>query len=153
MAIRNDQIAECFYRMAELLEVQAANPFRTRAYRHAAIAVDNYPASVAALVAEGRDLSGPLVIGKDLADKVREICQTGRLKALEALEANADPDLVALTRVPGLGPKRIAVLRERLGVTSVEDLVKAASEGRVRALPGFGLAFEARLLHDLQRPA
>lgn len=153
MAIRNDQIAEFFYRMAELLEIQGANRFRTRAYRRAAIIIDNFPESVAGLVAEGQDLSVPLAVGKDLAGKIREICHTGRLKALETLEANADPALVALTRTPGLGPRRIAALREKLGVNSVEDLVKAASEGRVRALPGFGPAFEARLLRDLQRPA
>lgn len=153
MAIRNDQIAEFFYRMAELLEIQGANPFRMRAYRRAAIAIDNFPESVARLAAEGRDLSGPLAIGKDLAGKVREVCATGKLAALERLEASASPALVALTKAPGLGPKRIAILRERLGVNSVEDLVKAASEGRVRALPGFGPAFEARLLRDLRRPA
>jgi DNA polymerase (family 10) len=153
MAVRNDQIAEFFYRMAELLEIQGANPFRMRAYRRAAIAIDSFPESVAGLLARGRDLSDLPAIGKDLAGKIREICDTGRLQALESLEAGADPALVALTRAPGLGPKRIAALREKLGVNSVEDLVKAASEGRIRALPGFGPAFEARLLRDLPRPA
>lgn len=152
MAIRNAQIAEFFYRMAELLEILGDNRFRIRAYRRAAITIDNFPEEIAGLVADGRDLSALPAIGEDLARKIREICDTGRLKALETLEANAAPDLVALTKTPGLGPKRIAVLREQLGVESVEDLARAASEGRVRALPGFGPAFEARLLRDLRRP-
>lgn len=151
MAIKNGQIADFFYRMAELLEIQGADQFRAGAYRRAAILIDSFPEDVARLVANGRDLTELPAIGKDLAGKIREICDSGQLKALDTLEASTSPALVALSKVRGLGPRRITILRERLGVDSIDSLAKAASEGRIRNLRGFGPRFEARLIDDLKQ--
>ena len=146
MAVHNSDIAALFYRMAELLEIEGANPFRIRAYRRAAATVENLPEPAARLIAKGTDLTELPAIGDDLAGKIKEICATGQLQALKAVEARTPPALLALSALPGLGPKRIWALYQQLGVTSVQDLAKAASEGRVRALPRFGAAFEAKLL-------
>jgi DNA polymerase (family 10) len=152
MTVHNTDIATLFYRMAELLEIEDANPFRVRAYRRAGATIEDLPESVSDMLARGDDLTELPGIGEDLAGKIKEICETGRCRALEEVEARTPSALAALAAVPGLGPKRVQALHEKLGVNSLEDLAKAASEGRVRALPRFGEAFEARLLKQLGKP-
>jgi DNA polymerase (family 10) len=142
-------VAAIFYRLAELHEIEDANPFRVRAYRRAAATLEDLSEPVADLVAQESDLTELSGAGEDLAGKIREICETGRLAALEAVEACTPSDLARLAAVPGLGPKRVKVLHEALGVCCVEDLIKAAKAGRVRGLPRFGEAFETRLLQSL----
>lgn len=149
-AVHNSDIAEIFYRLAELLEIEDANPFRIRAYRRAAATIEDLPQPAAEMLDRGEDLSELPGIGEDLAGKIREICDTGRLAALQEIEARTPSDLARLTAVPGLGPKRVKVLHDVLGVRSVDDLVKAATAGRVRELPRFGEAFEQRLLNELK---
>jgi DNA polymerase (family 10) len=152
MTVRNADIAAIFSRMAELLEIEGANPFRVRAYRRAAATLEDLGEPATALVARGQDLDALPGIGEDLAGKITEICRTGRLQALEQLEARTPSALAQLTAVPGLGPKRVRALHDQLGVESVEDLAKAAAAGRVRGLPRFGEAFEKRLLAALRKP-
>lgn len=153
MAVHNTDIAAVFYRLAELLEIEGANPFRIRAYRRAAATIEDLPEPAAALIARGEDLAELPGIGDDLAGKIREICNTGRLRALQEVEARTPSALARLTAVPGLGPKRVKVLHEALGVTSPDDLARACAAGRVRELPRFGEAFEARLLAALKTPS
>lgn len=153
VTVHNADIAALFYRMAELLEIEGANPFRVRAYRRAAATMEDLAKPAIDLLAMGADLADLPAIGDDLAGKIREICDTGRLKALDEVEARTPSALAALAAVPGLGPKRIRMLHERLGVSSIQDLARAASEGRVRGLPRFGPALEARLLKALRKSA
>lgn len=148
--VHNADVAEIFYRLAELLEIEGANPFRIRAYRRAAATIEDLAEPAAVLLARGQDLADLPGIGEDLAGKIAEICRTGRLQLLEEVEARTPSDLARLSQVPGLGPKRVKVLHEALGVTSIEDLARAAAAGRVRGLPRFGEAFEQRLLKELQ---
>ena len=150
--VHNADVAEIFYRLAELLEIEGANPFRIRAYSRAAATIEDLPEPVATLLARGEDLAELPGIGEDLAGKIAEICRSGRLKALEEVEARTPSDLARLARVPGLGPKRVKVLHDALGVNTVEDLARAAAAGRVRGLPRFGAAFEQRLLQELKAP-
>lgn len=149
-AVHNSQIAEIFYRLAELLEIEGANPFRIRAYRRAAATIEDLPRPAAEMLARGEDLSDLPGIGEDLAGKIIEICATGRLGALQEVEARTPSDLARLTAVPGLGPKRVKILHDVLGVRSVKDLIAAAAAGRVRKLPRFGEGFEQRLLKELR---
>lgn len=150
MTVHNTDIANIFNRMAELLELEDANPFRVRAYQRAAATMRDLGEPAAALLARGEDLDELPGIGQDLAGKIAEICGTGRLKALEELEARTPSTLARLSAVPGLGPKRIRALHERLGVDTVEELAEAAAKGKVRRLPRFGEAFEKRLLTSLK---
>jgi DNA polymerase (family 10) len=150
MAVHNADIAAQFNRMADLLEIEGANPFRVRAYRRAAGTIEDLPESIADMLAAGKKLEELPGIGADLAGKIREICETGRLKALAEVEARTPSTLAALTAIPGLGPKRVQQLHEKLGIETVADLVKAARAGRLRELPRFSAAMEAKLLKEIE---
>lgn len=151
MAVHNADIAAQFYRMADLLEIEGANPFRVRAYRRAAATIEDLPTSVASMLAAGEDLDDLPGIGPDLAGKIREIVATGHSAALEQVEHRTPPGLAALTAMAGLGPKRVKLLHERLGIETVEDLARAARAGKVRELPRFGPALEAKLLAECEK--
>lgn len=151
MPIHNRDVAEMFDRMADLLEIQGANPFRVRAYRNAARIVGDLPRSVGDMIADEEDLSELPGIGKDLAGKIEEIVRTGALSALEELAREVPVGLADLTALPGLGPKRVKVLHDELGVSDLEDLQRVATKQRIRDLPGFGEKTEERILRALRR--
>jgi DNA polymerase (family 10) len=153
MSVRNAEIADIFDRMAALLEIQGANPFRVRAYRNAAQTVGDLPRSVGDMLAEEEDLSTLPGIGKDLASKIAEIVDTGQLTALAEVEKEVPAGLVDLTRLPGLGPKRVKILYEELGICDLTGLERAGRKGRIRELAGFGTKTEQRILDALSRHA
>ena len=103
MPIHNHDIADIFERMADLLEIEGANPFRVRAYRNAARVVDSMSQNLADLCARGMDLKELPGVGQDLAGKIQEIIQTGDLGALKELEARTPPTLAALMQFGSLG--------------------------------------------------
>lgn len=142
MPIHNDEIAGIFEQLADLLEIDEANPFRVRAYRNAARTLRNLTEEAADLIEEGEDLSALPVIGEDLAGKIEEIVKTGHLETLEKLKRTVPAALADLTRVPGLGPKRVKSLYDKLGVKSLADLRKAVAKGELKRLPGFGAKTE-----------
>ena len=107
----NSEIADVFEQVAELLEFQRTNPFRIRAYRNAGRTIKDLPESVAHIVAgDDRQLTDIEGIGKDLAAKIVTLVQTGSLPMLEELLAEIPKSVLAILRVPGLGPKRAAIL-------------------------------------------
>jgi len=149
----NADIAAVFDEIADLLEIQDANPFRVRAYRNAARTLGGLAKDVSAMATEGKDLTRIPGIGHDLAEKIGEIVSTGRCRALEKLRKEVPPALAELLKVPGLGPKRVKSLHDSLKVQSLADLKKAARDGRIRALPGFAEKTESHILDVLaQRP-
>ncbi|GLQ79595.1 DNA polymerase/3'-5' exonuclease PolX [Mesorhizobium huakuii] len=149
MGIHNADISAMLNRMADLLEIEAANPFRIRAYRRAAATIDDLPENIPGMLAEGRPLSDLPSIGEDLAGKIEEFVNTGHLQALEEVEARTPSTLAALTAIPGLGPKRVHTLHEALGIKSLDDLAKAAKTGKIRDLPRFSAAAEAKILDEI----
>ena len=142
----NQQIAQTFNRIANLLEIKGGNRFRVRAYRNAARTIESLGKSLQEMVQQGEDLTSLPGIGKDLAGKIREIVETGRLSRLEELEKQVPPGLVELLKVEGLGPKRIKILHDKLGITNLEELRDAASQDKIRELPGFGKKLEDLIL-------
>jgi DNA polymerase (family 10) len=148
--VTNSDIAEILDRITELLELEGANPFRVRAYRNAARTVTGLPHSVGALLAAGEDLSELPGIGKDLAAKIVEICETGHLRFLEEIEARTPPGLAKLLGVPGLGPKRVQLLYTVLGIDDLDKLAAAAKAGKLRRLPRFGARNEEKILRALK---
>jgi DNA polymerase (family 10) len=139
--------------LADLLEIEEANPFRVRAYRNAARTINDLPHSVQSMLADGADLSTLPGIGKDLEAKVAEIVETGHLGLLETVEKQTPAALGDLVALPGLGPKRVKVLHEKLGIDSLDDLARAARAGKIQALPGFGASTEQKILHEIERRA
>jgi len=146
MPVHNTEIARLFNRLADLLEVENANPFRVRAYRNAARIVSGYSKSMANLLAEGQDLSELPGIGKDLANKIKTITETGNLPLLKEVEARTPAALSDLMKIEGLGPKRIKILYEQLHISSLDDLKQAAHNGQIRELKRFGSKTEAMIL-------
>jgi DNA polymerase (family 10) len=149
--IHNAEIAQIFSEYADLLEIQGANQFRVRAYRTAARNIADLSQSIADMVARGEDLSELPGIGKDLSGKVADIVTSGRLFQLEELEKEVPAGLLDLTRLAGLGPKRIGALYRELGIASIEQLEAAAREQKIRGLPGFGAKTEQAILAEIER--
>ncbi|WP_303678802.1 DNA polymerase/3'-5' exonuclease PolX [Ralstonia mannitolilytica] len=145
----NRAIAAIFSEIADLLEVEGANPFRVRAYRNAVRVVEGLTESVDAMLARGADLTALPAIGTDLAAKMREIVETGTCAMLARVRMEVPPYVVQLLQLPGLGPKRARILQHELGITSLDDLARAASDHRIRELHGFGARTELRLLEAI----
>ncbi len=139
------EITDILEEIAVLLELKGENPFKARAYTNAARALDNYEGDLAQLVTEGRigELPG---LGEALQKKITELVKTGRLGYYEDLRASVPEGLRAMMEIPALGPKKIKVLHEKLGITSVAELEAACQAHRVRDLPGFGAKTEEKLL-------
>ena len=153
MPVHNADIAAVFEEIADLLEIDAANPFRVRAYRNAARTVQGLGEHVSELVARGEDLSELPGIGKALAEKMEEIVATGRCQALEKLRTQSGAGVVELLHIPGLGPKRVATLYHELDIQTTEQLLRAVKDHRVSQLPGFGSKTEQHILDMLQAHA
>ncbi len=149
--MHNHDIARRLSRLADLLEIEGANPFRIRAYRTAARIVSDLPQEVTTMLNEGADLTALPGIGRDLAAKITELATTGQLELLRQVEARVPDQLADLMALPGLGPKRVRRLHEDLGIRTLDQLEAAARAGRVRALPGFGRQTEQMILREVRR--
>ncbi len=149
MTVHNAEVATAFEEMADLLEIEGANPFRVRAYRFAARTLRDLPAEVGEMVAKGEDLTSLPGIGDDLAGKIKEILATGTAAAIEAQRKRVPATLTGLLRIPGLGPKRVKRLAHELKIRSLSELQTAAQAGRVRTLAGFGEKTEQHILDAL----
>lgn len=152
--MKNAEVARFFADLADLLEIQGANPFRVRAYRNAARTIESLTDSVSDLARDPeRDLDDLPGIGKDLASKIVTIVETGGLPMLEELREKIPPGVVDMLRLPNLGPKKVAALHEELGVNTLEELKQAAENGRVAELRGFGKKTEDAILETIDQVA
>ena len=151
MAATNAGIAAIFEEIADLLDIQSANPFRVRAYRNAARTIGDLGTDVTTFMARGMPLTDIPGIGEDLANKIREIVETGSCEFLQRLEKDVPPAVAQLLRVPGLGPKRVKTLWHDLDIQTLEQLLQAAQAQRIRDLPGFGEKTEQKILEAVQQ--
>ena len=151
MPVHNADIAGVFDEIADLLEIQEANPFRVRAYRNAARTVENLSLELAGAVGSGQRLPKLPGIGADLAAKIEEIVRTGTCGLLVRLRKELPAGVTELLRVPGLGPKRVKALYRDLAVKTLPQLLRAAEQGRVRELQGFGPARETQIAGAVKR--
>ncbi len=153
MPVHNEDIAAVFDEIADLLEIEGDNPFRIRAYRNGARTLRELGRDIRTLVEGGEDITRLAGIGKNLAAKIHEILDTGRCRTLEKLRRQLPADLTELLKLPGLGPKRVHALFHELDIHNHEQLERAARDGLVQQLPGFGAKTEARILEALQAHA
>jgi DNA polymerase (family 10) len=131
-----------------LLELKGENPFKVRAYENAARALDGLTEDLETVIAEGR-LTSVRGIGEHIAQRIVEQWTTGRMKFYEELADATPPGYLEMLRVPGLGAKKVRALGERLEITSIDGLKRAAEAGRIRELPGFGAQSEKKILEGI----
>lgn len=146
----NSRIADIFDEIADLLEFQGSNPFRVRAYRNGARMIRDLPEPVTAVLAdESRKLTDLDGIGKDLADKIQTLVETGELTQHQELLTNVPATVLDIMRVPGLGPKKAAVLYKELNIATLDQLKAACEAEQVRQLKGFAAKTEQAILHGI----
>jgi DNA polymerase (family 10) len=147
--MENKGIADVFTTIADILEIQGENPFRVRSYRNAARTIEDLSQSLESLMKTGQDLEEIPGIGKSIREKIEEMISTGKCHFLEELRLQVPPGLTELLRLEGLGPKKVKLLFEQLGVDSIDRLEKAAQAGRLRNVPGMGLKTEEKILQSI----
>jgi len=140
-------VARILHEIADLLEIKNDNPFKIRAYRNGADIVANHPHDLTALdIPSLREIPG---IGKDLAARIREISETGDTEFHRQLVAEFPSSVLDLLQLQGVGPKTVAMLYRELGIRTLDDLERAAADGRLRSLRGMGTKKEALILKAL----
>jgi len=145
--MENSAIARIFNEIADLLEIKGENPFKIRAYRNAGDAILHAPDRLSACSADQlRAIAG---IGKDLAGKIRELCDTGSSHYHQELLQEFPTTILDLLHLSGVGPKSVAQLYRELGVRTLDELETACRDGRVRELKGMGIKKEALILRAL----
>jgi DNA polymerase (family 10) len=150
----NSTIADHLDLIADLLEFDGANPFRVRAYRNGARVVRDMPEAVESILANAdQQLVEYEGIGKDLAEKIETLACTGTLPMLEELKAKVPESVLALLRIPGLGPKKAATLFHELKIATLDQLRDACVAHRVKELKGFGAKTEATILAGIEQAA
>jgi DNA polymerase (family 10) len=152
MPVQNAEIAAMFNQTADLLEIKGENQFRVRAYRKAARTIEGLPQSVKSLLVAEKDLTELPGIGKDLAGKIADIIKIGHFELLDQLKKKLPGQLGDMAALPGLGPKRIKLLYDKLKVRTLDDLRRVIKAGRLHELRGFGPTIEKKLAGALEKP-
>ncbi|HEY1662223.1 MAG TPA: DNA polymerase/3'-5' exonuclease PolX [Verrucomicrobiae bacterium] len=144
------KIAEILVEIGVLLELKGENPFKTRAYSNGARILDNLAEPLEVLIREKRlgEIKG---IGEALEQKITELFETGKLKYYEELKASIPAGLVEMLDIPGVGPKKIKILHDKLGIDSIEKLEAACKSGKVAELDGFGEKTATNILEGIER--
>ena len=148
----NEEVEQLLQEYSDLISISGGDPFKARAYEKAARSVGGYHGDVSTLDLKG--LGKIPNVGKSIAEKVLEYLRTGTIQAVEELRQLIPDGVRALMGIPGLGPKRAMTLYEELQVTSMEELMDALHDGRLRGLKGFGPKTEENLLrgiHNMQQ--
>src|SRR5919109_825164 len=128
-----DRVAEILVEIGTLLELKGENPFKTRAYENAVRALEGLSEPLEKLIAENR-LGGIKGIGEGIQKKITELVTTGKLGYYEELKASVPVGLVELLQIPGLGPKKVKALYDKLGIENNEQLEAACKAGKVAGL-------------------
>jgi DNA polymerase (family 10) len=144
--VDNPEIARTLEEVADILEIQNANPFRVRAYRNAVRTVETVTVPLRRWVEEGRQLTDLPGIGKEMAGHIQEMIESGTLGFRDELLAEVPRSLIELMRLPGLGPKKARRVWDELKIGSVDELEAAAKEGRIATLAGFGAKSQEKIL-------
>ncbi|MDB6067004.1 MAG: pol4 [Pedosphaera sp.] len=144
-----DQVAAILSEIGILLELKGENPFKTRAYANAARTLESLNESLDKLIAEERlgEIKG---IGEALQQKITELVTTGKLPYYDDLKATIPPGLFEMLQLPGVGPKKVKALHDKLGIQSVVELEAACKAGKVAVLDGFGEKTQTKILEGIE---
>ncbi|MEM4257698.1 MAG: DNA polymerase/3'-5' exonuclease PolX [Candidatus Thermoplasmatota archaeon] len=146
--MKNQMVAETLYTIANLLDIKGENFFKIRAYRIAAQTIEGLDENIEK-IAEEKRLTNIPGVGEALAKKILELLTTGNIRYLEKLKKEIPEGLLELLEIPGLGPKKVAALYTKLGITTIADLKKACEHGTLRHLEGFGEITERNILRGI----
>ena len=148
---KNQEIAEVLYHIAELLELKGENTFKIRAYNKAARAVEGLSTDIEEIYA-AEELESIPGVGSAIAGKIGEYLRTGRLGYYDELCKEIPPGLSEMLKIPGLGPKTVQLVYEKVGITDIDALEQAARTHRLRRLPGFGQTKEKNIIKAMENP-
>jgi DNA polymerase (family X) len=152
--MQNGEIAGLFLELADLLEIQGSNPFRIRAYRNAARTIENETESFDLIVKNSpEELQSFSGIGKDLAEKIVHVVETGSFSQLEELRNEIPVGVVQMLRLPGIGPKKVGAMYRELSLTTIDELKAAAEQGQISELKGFAKKTEESILKGIEHLA
>jgi len=146
----NISIARFLDEPASLLEIDAADPFRVRSYRRAAEAVEQQTTQLATLIDEPKQLLAIAGIGKGMAANILALLTTGTMPLREELLQRYKPTMLELLRLPGMGPKTVAMVWSALEVCDIDGLETAAKSGHLAKLPRMGEKFTVKLLKGIE---
>ncbi|MBU0952139.1 MAG: DNA polymerase/3'-5' exonuclease PolX [Elusimicrobia bacterium] len=146
--MRNNEVAKLLYEISELLSLTEHNPFRIRAYERAAQAVESLTDDIDALSARGKLREVPR-IGESIAEKITEYLNTGKIEYFEDLKKLSPKGLIQIMQIPGLGPKKAKIVFDKLHISDIDKLKKAAEEGKLKDLPGFAEKTQANILQGI----
>jgi DNA polymerase (family X) len=146
--VDNADVAAVLFEIADLMEFGGDPEFKLRAFRSGAQAVENLPEPCLEMLRKGTLTDVPR-LGKGIARRIGELCETGRLPELEELRKAAPSGLVEMMRIDGLGPKSTKLIFSELGIRTLDELEAAARAGRLRALPRFGAKKEQKLIQAI----
>jgi DNA polymerase (family 10) len=150
--LTNGDLARIFHEIGDMLELKGELVFKTVAYHRAADAIGRSPVDLVSAYRSGDPPPIPGV-GKAISDKIREIAMTGHMAVYDRLRAEVPPSLIEILEIPGLGPKTVRQLNSELGIETVDDLRRAAEEGRLRTVRGMSVRTEALVLEGIARLA
>ncbi len=153
MPVYNKDIVDQLNELADLLEIKGENEFRVRAYRNAVRILSGYSGRLEKEIKKGKDLSEISGIGESIRDKVKEIVETGKLKKLENLKKEFPESLLSIMNLEQMGPQRTKTLYEELDIESLDDLKKAAKNGDIESLEGFGKKTVDNILKEIEKYA
>jgi DNA polymerase (family 10) len=145
----NQEIARIMAHLAEILNIKGENPFKVRAYTRASQTIESLTEQISSL--EDSRIAGLPGIGKGIAEKIRELVDTGKLVYYEELKKTEYALVTEFLRIPGMGPKHAKLIYDNLGITSLDKLKKAAEQGKLKALPGLGQKVEKNILEGIQQ--
>ncbi|MFC0601500.1 DNA polymerase/3'-5' exonuclease PolX [Streptomyces palmae] len=148
MTRSNEDIAALLQEYADLIAITGGDAFKARAYEKAARAIGGHPVDVATLDAKG--LQEIPNVGRSIADKIREYLETGQIALIEEVRASIPAGVRELMAIPALGPKKALALYQELEVSSVDGLLEAIHQERLRDLRGFGQKTEEKILHGIE---
>jgi DNA polymerase (family 10) len=148
--MENLEVTGALTELADLLEIQGANPFRVRAYRNAVRTINGLTRSLVSMIEEGEDLTELPGIGKDMSGHIRELIETGELGRLREVLEEVPRGVVDLMKLEGVGPKKARKVWEELDVTTVDELEAAVQAGRVEELDGFGKKSCEKILRSIE---
>ncbi len=148
--LTNGDLARIFHEIGDMLELKGELVFKTVAYHRAADAIGRSPVDLVSAYRAGDPPTIPGV-GKAISDKIREIATTGHMAVYDRLRTEVPPSLIEILQIPGLGPKTVRQLNTELGIETVDDLRRAAEEGRLRTVRGMSARTEALVLEGIAR--